>query len=48
MISVGHGRPLTDGADAALQDALRTARRRLPKAWAHAFRSMRAARRASA
>ena len=42
VISVGHGRPLTEGADAALQDALRTARRRLPKAWVHAFRTMRA------
>ena len=46
-ISVGHGRPLTEGADAALQDALRTARRRLPKSWVHAFRTMRAARRPS-
>jgi hypothetical protein len=46
-ISVGHGRPLTDGADAALQEALRTSRRRLPRAWAHAFRTMRAARRSS-
>jgi hypothetical protein len=46
-ISVGHGRPLTEGPDAALQDALRTSRRRLPKSWVHAFRTMRAARRTS-
>lgn len=30
----GHGPPITDGATEALQEALRLARRRLPRAWA--------------
>jgi len=36
-IAVGHGPPLLDGAAAALDEALRTARTRLPRAWAGAL-----------
>ena len=43
-IAVGHGRPLTDDATAALATALRTARRRLPQAYRHAWRMSRRAR----
>ena len=43
-IAVGHGKPLTDDATAALAVALRTARRRLPAAYRHAWRMSRRAR----
>lgn len=44
-ISVGHGAPVTgDGTPAALAAALRTARRRLPQAYRHAWRMSRRAR----
>jgi hypothetical protein len=44
-IAVGHGAPLTTDAPEALREALRTARRRLPRAWVHALRTSRAAKR---
>jgi len=43
-IAVGHGAPVTDGATAALREALRTARRRLPAAYRHAWGMSRRAR----
>jgi hypothetical protein len=43
-ISVGHGAPVTRNATAALHEALRTARRRLPAAYRHAWRMSRRAR----
>ena len=43
-IAVGHGPPLTDGAATALAEALSTARRRLPRAYRHAWRMSRRAR----
>jgi hypothetical protein len=43
-IAVGHGPPLTDGAATALAEALHTARRRLPRAYRHAWRMSRRAR----
>ena len=43
-IAVGHGRPLTEYATAGLAAALRTARRRLPRAYRHAWRMSRRAR----
>jgi hypothetical protein len=43
-IAVGHGPPVTDGAAAALTTALRTSRRRLPRAYRHAWRMSRRAR----
>jgi hypothetical protein len=43
-IAVGHGAPVTEHATAALREALRTARRRLPAAYRHAWRMSRRAR----
>ena len=43
-IAVGHGGPITDGATPALEEALRTARRRLPAAYRRAWRMSRRAR----
>ncbi len=43
-IAVGHGAPVTEQAAPALQEALRTARRRLPAAYRHAWRMSRRAR----
>ena len=43
-VAVGHGTPLTENAAAALSAALRTARRRLPQAYRHAWRMSRRAR----
>jgi hypothetical protein len=40
-IAVGHGAPVTQDATAALRHALRTARRRLPAAYRHAWRMSR-------
>jgi hypothetical protein len=45
QICVGHGRPLLDGAAPALEEALLTARRRLPQAWLRLARLAAAARR---
>jgi hypothetical protein len=47
QICPGHGRPLLDGVPPALEEALATARRRLPRAWASMLRTSVAARRAS-
>ncbi len=43
-VAVGHGAPVTEDAAAALHDALRTARRRLPAVYRHAWRASRRAR----
>jgi hypothetical protein len=43
-IAVGHGPPLTSDAAPALVEALSTARRRLPRAYRHAWRMSRRAR----
>jgi len=43
-VAVGHGAPVTTGAPQALHDALRTARRRLPAAYRHAWRASRRVR----
>ena len=43
-IAVGHGAPVTDDATPALEEALRTARRRLPAAYRRAWRMSRRAR----
>jgi len=43
-IAVGHGAPVTTDATSALGAALRTARRRLPAAYRHAWRMSRRAR----
>jgi hypothetical protein len=43
-ISVGHGAPVTDDATRALEQALHTARRRLPAAYRRAWRMSRRAR----
>jgi hypothetical protein len=43
-IAVGHGAPVTQGATAALHEALRTSRRRLPAAYRRAWRMSRRAR----
>lgn len=43
-IAVGHGKPLTEDATAALAAALRSARSRLPRAYRHAWRMSRRAR----
>ena len=43
-IAVGHGAPVTANATEALHEALRTARRRLPAAYRHAWRMSRRAR----
>jgi hypothetical protein len=43
-IAVGHGNPVTEDATAALAEALRTSRRRLPAAYMHAWRMSRRAR----
>ena len=43
-IAVGHGKPVTEDATGALRAALRTARRRLPAAYRHAWGMSRRAR----
>jgi hypothetical protein len=43
-VAVGHGAPVTEDATAALAQALRTARRRLPAAYRHAWKVSRRAR----
>ena len=43
-VAVGHGAPVTTDATGALHEALRTARRRLPAAYRHAWRMSRRAR----
>jgi hypothetical protein len=43
-IAVGHGAPVTDDATRALEEALRTSRRRLPAAYRRAWRMSRRAR----
>jgi hypothetical protein len=43
-VCVGHGPPLVEGAAVAVEEALRTARKRLPRAWLRAARLTVAAR----
>jgi hypothetical protein len=43
-VATGHGAPVTENAAAALREALRTSRRRLPAAYRRAWRMSRRAR----